>query len=132
MYWHRYNVKLVQFKIIKVTNIFGIFLFLQLKSISCQVNESVCFSGFCLNMKMNAVAIFSGDIYARKEKEPENFAWIKGNGLSDFSLASIAYKTLKKTIFECWMVRGKSISAPSPATANCAGGKTQLSLVHLS
>lgn len=63
VYWHRYNVKLVQFKIIKVTNIFGIFLFLQLKSISCQVNESVCFSGFCLNMKMNTVAIFSGYIY---------------------------------------------------------------------
>lgn len=57
---------------------------------------------------------------------------IKGNGLSDFSLTSIAYKTLKKIIFECWMVRRKSIPAPSPATTNCAGGKTQLSLAHLS
>lgn len=82
---------------------------------------------------MNTVAIFSGYIYiyARKEKEPENFVCIKGNGLSDFSLTSIAYKTLKKIIFECWMVRRKSIPAPSPATTNCAGGRRSCPL-HIS
>ena len=40
-----------------------------------------------------------------------------------YTSASIAYKTLKKIIFEYWMVRGKNMSAPSPATANCAGGR---------
>lgn len=44
------------------------------------------FPGFCLSMKMNRVAVFSGEIFASKEKEPQNSVWIKGNGLSDFSL----------------------------------------------
>jgi len=61
-------------------------------------------------------------VYGLKEMASQNFP---------YTSASIAYKTLKKMIFEYWMVRGKSISAPSPAAAKCPGGKRQLSFVHV-
>lgn len=53
-------------------------------------------------------------LYVLNEMASQNFA---------YTSASIAHKTLKKTIFGYQMMRGRSLSAPFLAAATSAGGK---------